>query len=158
MAYKQRNYGFLASLGADVENATGNATPYTLICDNIEYEYGGGYDNTTGIYTVNDTGGIYQITVSICLADLLVTNTVLSTYIYDSLGAIDLCPLGYFNPSTIIESGDLYIVQSTTLQLQSQQISVVIQGSGNVSDNITIVGSNSSLPRRTYISINQISS
>lgn len=47
---------FLARLNANVTNATGDGTVYTLICDTEVFDVGANYNNASGVFTAPVTG------------------------------------------------------------------------------------------------------
>lgn len=50
---------FYSNLNVPAVNATGDGTTYQIIFNNINYQVGTGYDNTTGIFTAPVTGHYY---------------------------------------------------------------------------------------------------
>lgn len=51
--------GFSAYLNTTVSNATGDGTPYTIICDVTQFNIGSGYNTTTGEFTAPVSGRYY---------------------------------------------------------------------------------------------------
>lgn len=66
---------FSARLSADVANATGDGTAYTIICDTVLQNTGAGYNGGTGVFTAPVTG-LYCFTCIVDVANLNSNHTV----------------------------------------------------------------------------------
>lgn len=118
-------------VGAGVTNATGDGTVVNVIYDTVFYNIGGGYDNSTGLYTA-PLSGYYNIEASVTLEGILSTHTT---------GEITIVASGniykeYFNPfNSATAAGDCTAKISMTVFVSAGQtigIQVMVNGGTQV--------------------------
>lgn len=66
---KPEQPAFLAYLGADDDNVTGDGTTATICCDSEAFDVGSDYDSSTGRFTAPCSGS-YRIDVQVLLGDI----------------------------------------------------------------------------------------
>ncbi len=66
---------FSAYKSADATNATGNATVYTIVCDTVVENVGGGYNNGTGVFTA-PISGLYYFMCIVDMANIGAAHTI----------------------------------------------------------------------------------
>lgn len=145
--------GFWAILTNHAFNVTGDGTVYTLVCDNVQFDNGSGYNNTTGEYTAPQAG-FYLITVNLYMNGFVADNTDYLVSINSPSSGNNQQWLSAGNPYVVSNSGGaVFLSFSAILSLSPfNNITITIEVFGDASPNVTVLGNTLSLPLKTAFS------
>jgi hypothetical protein len=124
-------YKLNTRLSADIANCTGDGTVVApVIFDTVDYQFGIGYDNATGIFTAT-IPGVYRFDSTIVLSDVSGANTLTDYHLAISTG--DTIGGAYQSSANCRTSESIEGVQTCGEILLAEgdtvQASVVVSGS-----------------------------